>query len=88
MTDIEYWDGELTSKMAELEQSIGSLKSLFGGDKEAVRARAYEQRRGWHWVWNAGNEHGLEVLLQEWAVELEDSVMQLMGACVGVDGGR
>lgn len=37
MADIEYWDGELTSKIAELEQSIGSLKSLFGGDKEAVR---------------------------------------------------
>jgi hypothetical protein len=43
MTDIEYWDGELTNKMAELEQSIGSLKSLLGGDKEAVRA---EERAG------------------------------------------
>lgn len=39
MTDIDYWDGELTSKMTELEQSIGSIKSLFSGDKEAVRAR-------------------------------------------------
>jgi len=46
MTDIEYWDGELTSKIVELEQSIGSLKSLFGGDKEAVRARGSRGREG------------------------------------------
>jgi hypothetical protein len=38
MTDIEYWDGELSSKLAELEQTIGNLKSMRGGDKEAVRA--------------------------------------------------
>ena len=36
MTDIEYWDGELTKKLDELEEAIKKLKSMFGGDKEEV----------------------------------------------------
>ena len=65
MTDIAYWDGELTSKMAELEQSIGTLKSLFGGDKEEVRAQEEAEGRERDGgrvelgVWCDGNEHGV-----------------------------
>ncbi len=39
MTDIEYWDGELTNKMGELEAGIASLKTVFGGDKEEAAAK-------------------------------------------------
>ena len=38
MTDIDYWDSELTKKLEELETSIGALKKVFGGDKEEVSA--------------------------------------------------
>ena len=36
MTDIDYWDGELSKKLDELEEAIKGLKGAYAGGKEEV----------------------------------------------------
>ncbi len=40
MTDIEYWDGELSKKLDELDEAIKGLKGASGSGKEEVSQSA------------------------------------------------
>lgn len=62
MTDIEYWDGELTKKLDELDEAVKKLKSMFGGDKEEVRGCSGDDGVLWMWVgdgmgWDGPSKH-------------------------------